>query len=195
MKDKKKAAGAGIGLAVIGLAIAAGLGAKKAIAPPEGVPPAEPISIIPETTPGPPYNPAEVTPDPAPIIIPPGVVLPPEVKAELPSLARGLPVAPTVTPTIAATVEAEVEVIKEQFDAGLSGEEVIAAAKERQLERLDITEAEVPTYAQLADQVNLELGGRYVGGYLTPPSWWKGSVTEWSRHIQQVAIERYHALY
>ncbi len=30
MKDKKKAAGAGIGLAVIGVAIAAGLGAKKA---------------------------------------------------------------------------------------------------------------------------------------------------------------------
>lgn len=195
MKDRKKAAAGGIGGVIVLLALAAGLGAKKAVAPPEGMPPAEPISIIPETESPPPYNPAEVTPDAVPIIIPPGVVLPDEVKAALPSLARGLPVAPTVTPTIAATVEAEVEIIKEQFDAGLSGDEVIAAAKQRQLERLDITEAEVPTYAELADKVNLELGGRYVAGLLTPPSWWTGSVTEWSRHVQAVAIKRYHELY
>jgi hypothetical protein len=35
----------------------------------------------------------------------------------------------------------------------------------------------------LYHEINAEQGGSFVNGVLTPPSWWTGSVTEWSRYI------------
>ncbi len=52
--------------------------------------------------------------------------------------------------------------------------------------------AEIKTIYEIADEVNRELGGSYVAGVLTPPAWWTGSVTEWSRHVQAIAWERYY---
>ena len=46
------------------------------------------------------------------------------------------------------------------------------------------------TYQEYVDQVNLELGGSYVNGVLTPPSWWTAGVTQWSRHVQEEAAKR-----
>jgi len=48
------------------------------------------------------------------------------------------------------------------------------------------------TIQEIADEVNIELGGSYVAGVLTPPAWWTGSVTDWSRHVQAIAWERYY---
>ena len=63
------------------------------------------------------------------------------------------------------------------------------------LEKLGITEAELPTYQEFALLINMELGGSYVNGLLTPPASWTGSVTEWSRHVQDVTFLRYHQMY
>ena len=38
--------------------------------------------------------------------------------------------------------------------------------------------------------INIQLGGSYVSGVLTPPASWTGSTTEWSRHIRDVAANR-----
>ncbi|GAI96766.1 unnamed protein product [marine sediment metagenome] len=46
-------------------------------------------------------------------------------------------------------------------------------------------------FREFADKVNIELGGSYVAGVLTPPPDWVGSVTEWSRHVQIEAAKRY----
>lgn len=67
--------------------------------------------------------------------------------------------------------------------------------EEAQLEALGITKDELPTYQDFALQINEELGGSYVAGVLTPPASWTGSVTEWSRYIQQVTNVRWHQLY
>jgi len=53
--------------------------------------------------------------------------------------------------------------------------------------------AAVLSLQEMALQVNEELGGSYVAGALTPPPSWVGSATEWSRHVQQIANERYLA--
>lgn len=68
-------------------------------------------------------------------------------------------------------------------------------AEQKQLDELGITKDELPTYQEFALQVNRELGGSYVAGYLTPPAYWTKSVTEWSRYVQQVTYERWHQLY
>lgn len=46
-------------------------------------------------------------------------------------------------------------------------------------------------FRNFALEVNRDLGGSYVAGYLTPPPDWPGSVTEWSRHVQIEAAKRY----
>ena len=38
--------------------------------------------------------------------------------------------------------------------------------------------------------INIQLGGSYVGGILTPPASWQGSATAWSRHVRDVAANR-----
>lgn len=68
-------------------------------------------------------------------------------------------------------------------------------AEAEQLEELGITRAELPTYKEFALQINMELGGSYVAGVLTPPASWVGSVTAWSRHVQDVTFTRYHQMY
>jgi len=65
----------------------------------------------------------------------------------------------------------------------------VAAAAEREV--WGITVAEVKSLQDLALEVNIELGGRYIGGVLTPPPSWTGSVTAWSKHIQEVALARF----
>ena len=89
------------------------------------------------------------------------------------------PVSTTFTPTLAEPAPAITDIEK---------------AKAEQLEVIGITELELPSYIQFAEQVNVELGGSYVGGLLTPPAGWTGSVTEWSRHVQAVTQERYQQL-
>ena len=66
--------------------------------------------------------------------------------------------------------------------------------KEQMNARLGLKASEIPTYSTICDQVNLELGGSYVKGVLTPPKGWSGSVTEWSRYVQQVGLQRYNEL-
>jgi len=63
-----------------------------------------------------------------------------------------------------------------------------------QVEALGLTMTEIPTYSAVCDKVNLELGGSYVNGVLTPPRGWTGSITEWSRYIQKVGLEKYNEL-
>lgn len=46
------------------------------------------------------------------------------------------------------------------------------------------------TYWEFAEQVNIDLGGNYVNGVLTPPSWWTGSITQWSRYVQEETAKR-----
>ena len=65
----------------------------------------------------------------------------------------------------------------------------VAAAAEREV--WGITVEEVKSLQDLALEVNIELGGRYIGGLLTPPPSWTGSVTAWSKHIQEVALARF----
>ncbi len=48
----------------------------------------------------------------------------------------------------------------------------------------------IGTYNDFALEVNIELGGRYVNGVLTPPASWSGSVTQWSRHVQEETARR-----
>ncbi len=48
----------------------------------------------------------------------------------------------------------------------------------------------IGTYNQFALEVNIELGGRYVNGVLTPPASWSGSVTQWSRHVREETARR-----
>ena len=67
--------------------------------------------------------------------------------------------------------------------------------EEEHLEELGITRAELPTYQEFALMINRELGGSYIAGILTPPASWTGSVTEWSRHVQQVTNVRWHEVY
>jgi len=145
MKDKKKAAGAGIGLAVIGLALAASLGAKKEEAPPLE----EREKVIP-------------------------LLAPPTVDPEV-----------IYTPTPPDIVRAAAAVSPEAVTT------LIEIEAERQRQAIGITEEEVETYQDFALRINTELGGSYVGGMLTAPSSWTGSVTEWSRRVQQVAAERW----
>jgi len=71
---------------------------------------------------------------------------------------------------------------------------MIEIEAERQRQALGITEAEVETYQDFALRVNTELGGSYVNGVLTPPAWWTGSVTEWSRYVQSEAYVRWQKL-
>lgn len=63
------------------------------------------------------------------------------------------------------------------------------------LGEIGITKGELPTYQNFALLINMELGGSYVNGVLTPPDSWAGSVTGWSRHVQEVAFFRYHQMY
>ena len=74
-----------------------------------------------------------------------------------------------------------------------TAERFIAEAKQRQLEQIGITEVQVITYQDFALKVNTQLGGSYVGGRLTPPASWTGSVTEWSRHVQAVTMKKWQA--
>ena len=71
---------------------------------------------------------------------------------------------------------------------------VVAAFREA------IAPTEIPTappaalsLQEIALQVNLELGGSYVAGVLSPPPSWTGTVTEWSKHVQDIAWQRYLA--
>ncbi|KKL27603.1 hypothetical protein LCGC14_2383500, partial [marine sediment metagenome] len=66
----------------------------------------------------------------------------------------------------------------------LSVPTLIEAAAAKQREALGITLAEVKPLAELAQDVNIDLGGSYIGGMLKPPQYWTGSVTEWSKHVQ-----------
>ena len=61
-------------------------------------------------------------------------------------------------------------------------------------EAIGLTMPEVPSYSAVCDKVNLELGGKYVSGILTAPSGWTGSITEWSRYVQKVGLEKYNEL-
>jgi len=54
-----------------------------------------------------------------------------------------------------------------------------------------LTEAELEAFRELALKVNIDLGGSYVAGVLTPPAGWVGSVTEWSRHVQAETLKRW----
>lgn len=51
--------------------------------------------------------------------------------------------------------------------------------------------AEWEAFRELALKVNIDLGGSYVAGILTPPPDWVGSVTEWSRHVQAETLKRW----
>lgn len=70
--------------------------------------------------------------------------------------------------------------------------EGIQAAAQVNLAQLGITATELPAYQESALQINRELGGSYVNGVLTAPAWWTGSITEWSRHVQEVTNTRWH---
>lgn len=63
------------------------------------------------------------------------------------------------------------------------------------LAELGITKAELPTYQDFALLINMELGGSYVNGVLTPPDSWTGTVTGWSKHVQESTFYRYHQMY
>lgn len=51
--------------------------------------------------------------------------------------------------------------------------------------------AEWEAFRELALKVNIDLGGSYINGALTPPAGWVGSVTEWSRHVQAETLKRW----
>jgi len=85
----------------------------------------------------------------------------------------------------------KVDQLTEEEKEALLAKTTVEVAAEREREALGITEAELPSYQDFALQINIELGGSYVAGYLTPPSWWTGTVTDWSRHVQEVTAERW----
>jgi len=94
-----------------------------------------------------------------------------------------------------AFVEEMETFVETQEKVGYTYEEAIdkfiEEQAEEQLEEIGITKAELPSYQDFALKINEELGGSYVAGMLTPPSWWTGSVTQWSQHVQQVTAEKW----
>lgn len=93
-----------------------------------------------------------------------------------------------------AVIAPVVDQLTEEEARSLLATTTVEVAAEREREEWGITKAEIPSLQEYILQVNEELGGRYVGGALTPPSNWTGSVTEWSRHVQEIGITRYKGL-
>ena len=110
-----------------------------------------------------------------------------EREKEIPVLLAPPTVDPEViyTPTPPDIVRAAAAVSPEAVAS------LIEIEAERQRQAIGITEAEVETYQDFALRINTELGGSYIAGMLTAPSSWTGSITEWSRYVQQVAAERW----
>lgn len=111
-----------------------------------------------------------------------------------PLVAEVAPEVPPVVepPPVYVEPEPAVEAVKAALAEPSAAEKLMAEAKERELREWGVTEAEIPALRELALQVNRELGGSYVAGVLTPPASWTGTVTEWSRHVREVAVARYH---
>ncbi len=84
-----------------------------------------------------------------------------------------------------------VDQLTEEEEKAVLAQTIVEVAAEREREQLGITEEELPSYQDFALQVNIELGGSYVAGMLTPPSWWTGTVTGWSRYVQQETADRW----
>lgn len=140
-----------------------------------------------------------------------GVVVPPTAPPKVSITDPDAPIAPIEIPMETKVIEqigVEVEVptityVEQQIakaaltgdiSGGMSEEVFEEYFQKPAAEAIGLTMAEIPTYSAVADKVNLELGGRYINGILTPPSGWVGSTTEWSRYVQQVALQKYNEL-
>lgn len=100
-----------------------------------------------------------------------------------------------VTVEVPATAWVKDQIAKAALTGDISGgmsEEVFEEYFQKPYcEAIGITVTDIPTLQRIAEEVNLKLGGSYVNGILTPPLGWTGTVTDWSRYVQKVALQTF----
>ena len=163
---------------VIGIALLAGLGiwlwSKRKV---------EVVAAPPPTITPPPITPAQVSTEKL-------VTDPTEITVALNTL--GVP--PTLQSLDVKEQLSKMTAAGIDYSKGIPEDAFLEYFQKPAAEAIGLTMAEIPTYAAIADETNKRLGGYYVAGVLYAPDWWTGSITEWSRHVQQVALIEYNRL-